>query len=571
MFTQFRRGNKLLPPLVIGLLALGAVGIQFLFHGIIISGDTIFHFTRFYDTAMQIKTGHFNYFQLNYGFYHSGRIINAVYGPLFAYCSGALLLLVHSYLAFELITSWLCYFVAGMGMRALLKGVKARPLCGWLLTIIYMNAGWVPRWQTATNTTAWGAALAPWIILMGVRMVTHKQRPIVWWQLALVTSLLIQIHVLSSLILVITLIPFALVGLLTTPARLRMIIEGCLAVIVTLVLTASFWAPYLELTHSNLIANPNPQPLVSGVLVVAKTYTYNQAGVLLGVLLLFGIQFCLMLFYPTRFNVGITLIAAALLAITTNTFPWTTIQTEFPTLIHTFQFPSRIYVAIYPLFFAGLAYSINFLPQRTAKLVGITLIVVTGQALFTNIATITNASRIQIATTLYGQKLPGITKKKIITAYHSYDLGKLFRIAIKESPDYLAVYHITDPNSSRVIRTTETKSVIYPNISGKFHHSVTKDGTLRVTWTAASAKKITVPVNTYHNSVVTFNGSKVRLTSKNVNVIGAVKVKQRKGKNTLTLNYRATSFTKAAIATSIWAWVIFCCGCIPLALWRQRH
>ncbi|EOD02750.1 hypothetical protein IV58_GL001239 [Lactobacillus delbrueckii subsp. jakobsenii ZN7a-9 = DSM 26046] len=50
---------------------------------IIIGSDTIFHYNRFYKTAQQIKHGNFNWFMTMYGFSHSGRVINALYGPLF--------------------------------------------------------------------------------------------------------------------------------------------------------------------------------------------------------------------------------------------------------------------------------------------------------------------------------------------------------------------------------------------------------------------------------------------------------------------------------------------------------
>ena len=55
--------------------------------------DWIFHYNRFYDAAQQIKEGNFQYFISMYGFSQSGRIINALYGPIFAYVNGLLLLI----------------------------------------------------------------------------------------------------------------------------------------------------------------------------------------------------------------------------------------------------------------------------------------------------------------------------------------------------------------------------------------------------------------------------------------------------------------------------------------------
>ena len=58
--------------------------------------DTAFHFHRFYDTNQQIKNHNFSYFQMNYGMGESGRIVNALYGPFFAYIMGFLLLFCSS-------------------------------------------------------------------------------------------------------------------------------------------------------------------------------------------------------------------------------------------------------------------------------------------------------------------------------------------------------------------------------------------------------------------------------------------------------------------------------------------
>lgn len=62
-----------------------------------VGGDTFFHFSRFYDAAMQIENNNFSPFQTNYGFQQSGRVINALYGPGFAYLNGLILLMVKTW------------------------------------------------------------------------------------------------------------------------------------------------------------------------------------------------------------------------------------------------------------------------------------------------------------------------------------------------------------------------------------------------------------------------------------------------------------------------------------------
>ena len=77
--------NWALPYLAIATMIYIIMYPQLISHGVILGTDSIFHFNRFYDTAKQIQQGSWSYFQSNFSFQQSGRVINAVYGPLFAY------------------------------------------------------------------------------------------------------------------------------------------------------------------------------------------------------------------------------------------------------------------------------------------------------------------------------------------------------------------------------------------------------------------------------------------------------------------------------------------------------
>ena len=54
--------------LIISLCAFFMVSPQIYKHALIVSNDWVFHMNRFYDTAMQLKNGTFNYFESIYGF-----------------------------------------------------------------------------------------------------------------------------------------------------------------------------------------------------------------------------------------------------------------------------------------------------------------------------------------------------------------------------------------------------------------------------------------------------------------------------------------------------------------------
>lgn len=91
----------LFKPTVLQLLVIFCVSMLLLLpqlfgRGLILGSDAVFHFNRFYETSQQIKEGNYQYFLSIYGFQQSGRIVNALYGPFFAYFQGLLVLISRS-------------------------------------------------------------------------------------------------------------------------------------------------------------------------------------------------------------------------------------------------------------------------------------------------------------------------------------------------------------------------------------------------------------------------------------------------------------------------------------------
>lgn len=105
--------KKYIPYVTIGIMILINLYFQLMAHNIIIGSDTLFHFNRFYDTAMQIKQAKLSYFQMNYAFKQSGRIVNAVYGPYFAYINGLILLIAKNWFRYQIYTTIIIYLIGG--------------------------------------------------------------------------------------------------------------------------------------------------------------------------------------------------------------------------------------------------------------------------------------------------------------------------------------------------------------------------------------------------------------------------------------------------------------------------
>lgn len=148
--------NWALPYLAIAVMTYIIMYPQIISHGVILGTDSIFHFNRFYDAAKQIQQGNWSYFQSNYSFQQSGRIINAVYGPLFAYLNGILLGILGTWFRYQVISSFLVYFIGGVGMYQLATKVHACRRIVLLVSLIFLCIGWLPRWELAQNMNAWG-------------------------------------------------------------------------------------------------------------------------------------------------------------------------------------------------------------------------------------------------------------------------------------------------------------------------------------------------------------------------------------------------------------------------------
>lgn len=182
--------------------------------GVFTSGaDTFFHSARFYDAAMQIKNHNFSPFQSNYGFQQSGRVINALYGPAFAYLNGLILLITKTWFNYQIFTDYFICLLGAGTMMYLLQYVKINKPLSVLLSILYINIGMIPSYLNSHTFNGWGQAWMPLVLLCGVRMIKDKKKPINWIQLMVVMSVIIQVHILSTLMAIALLIPFFIICL----------------------------------------------------------------------------------------------------------------------------------------------------------------------------------------------------------------------------------------------------------------------------------------------------------------------------------------------------------------------
>ncbi len=396
------------------------VGIQAGEKSVLIGSDTTFHFQRFYDAYMQLRTGRLSWWQMNFGFQQCGRVVNAVYGPLFAYLMGAVLLLAGTWLRFQIVVNAVAYLLCGLGMYAFCRraqeaslaavcasdaagstasagtaspapgekdgphdprALAVRRVVACAVAIAYMCVGWQARWQTNSNMGAWGAILAPYLGLVCVRMLvpgTRRRdvpasgrhtgaRPRVGvLSLALVVAVMAQIHLMSCAMFLLVLVPFWVLGMVraTRPGeRRKMLLRTLTAAGVALVLTADVWAGLAELMLHNHTAQPVGMPLGAGALGVDLGLISKLA---IGILPLALLVLALVWAWRRHDAVALPLagVGAAFLLVSSRLVPWDAIGLAAPALTHTIQFPVRLTAMAYPLLFAALAVALGSLATQ---------------------------------------------------------------------------------------------------------------------------------------------------------------------------------------------------------------
>ncbi|MBB1086444.1 cell division protein [Limosilactobacillus fastidiosus] len=521
---------------------------QIISQGVILGTDSIFHFNRFYETAQQIRYWNFSYFQSNYSFQQSGRIINATYCPLFAYFNGIILLFARSWYRYQIITNLLIYFIGGTGMYKLCIKLHSKQSIALITAFIYMNIGWLPRWELAQNMNAWGAALSPYMIICGIRMIQNSEQPINVLQLMTVMTIIMQIHLLSSVFFVVALIPFFIAGLIHSNNPRLMWIDLLKAVIGTIILTANIWGALLMINLNNHIAYPANFNLFANALRPA-TFSNNRRFLSFFIWFLFTAQFIFVIRKPHRssLNTFITSWGFLILILSSVITPWKKFQQWLPFLSHTLQFPSRLTIIAYPLLFAGIAMTITTIVNSTPKYSlsrnsSIGILVVTLLLVFipTNI-TISKKVANYYSDALFANlsALAKVSTNKAAIRYstQSSHPGQLLSLVEKRSPDYLPLPSNYAGNKSK--HSYDYQSQIIKN-ANNFHHTVLKGGKLKITWTADHSGTKRLPLVTYHESVLTVNGR--RVTHYQRSSIGAPYVHEHQGLNTATLRFKPASW-----------------------------
>ncbi|KAA8368067.1 glycosyltransferase family protein [Leuconostoc carnosum] len=529
-------------------------------HALVLGGDSLFHMNRFYDAMMQIKEGNIQYFVSMYGYSQSGRIVNALYGPYLAYINGFIMLLTHSWLKYQIVSDWIVNVIAASTMYYLLRSNYVQKSYAVWISILYVTTYAVTAWTLSQQFLSWGAALFPLGISAATRMIRDKNEPVKIIELALSVTLIIQSHVLTSLILVLVLTVFFIWSMFTTYNIKKLIFGVLISSILTTMLTSNVWGALLEVYGSNHLLAPfhNMEPLQNGT--INLSLTNSQLSIGLATLIIIQIMYVFLNKNNlSKLNVGVTIIGLIFFILSTNFLPWNTIFLHFKS-IAIIQFPIRLFIPAITLLLLGLGLSLTDFSSRVQNHLNIDYLLI-GLALFTvlNItAVVTDISgqasfwkteqvitrKANVRELVKGDRLRQLFDSK-------QDRGKALEYVYKPTSDYVP---ILDKEAN-----IENPYGVFDKEIYKQNKSVTKsvvDRKLVVKWNDENGGDIRqIPIIKYQNTQLILNGQTLAKNQYSLSEIGTVSIKSKRGLNQMILSYQPSFIFHLLMVLNVLAWI----------------
>ena len=515
---------------------------------VILGSDSIFHYNRFYEAAMQLKNGNFSYFLSLYGFQQSGRIVNALYGPFFAYLQGGLILISGTWFRYQIVSRVLLHILAESSMYALLKQCKVKTSIALSLGLLYATTFSIQYWTMRQGFSSWGAALLPYCFIPAIHYVFYQRVDQV--RLALSMALIFQIHVLSALMLAMMYLPFYLYTFVkaTTSKKKETILKVLIAVILFLLLTVNVWGVLFYLRGANHLLDPfiNREIGKNGIDGTARYWPYTPISLM--VLLILQFIYAIVNWKKlARWKRILHFIYFVFFFLSTGLFPWQYLVENGNTFAELIQFPFRFFVpaTILLLAITGLTVT-RFVNWR--KSIAVLLFAFAGVGLIQNIMDTTD----RVKSAAQDGELISIVKhtyvegdyQTISLTMNDSDLSQFLNLVVKSTPDYVPIYG--------TIGKQNTYDLYYENIvTNQRTEKLIKDNYLVLTWQADEGEELNLPIVVYKDSILTLNGKELDKDDYNLSTIGTPTVSSQEGKNKLELRYQEPEWLFVAISAPL--------------------
>lgn len=523
---------------------------QILTKNSIIGADYIFHYNRFYDAAMQIKEGNFEYFLSFYGFQSSGRMVNALYGPLMAYLQGGLVLLAGTWFRYQVLSNFVMYLLSGSTFYYLLRRHGRCQGVSLVMGIVYMTSYCTLYWIFRQSFTSWGAALFPLTLLPLKDFIEKKEvHPV---QLAVVLALMVQTHLFSSLlVIVIYFIAFCFV--VTTGVTRTFFAQLTKAVGLFVLLTANIWGSFLSVYLGNTLQPPfiNDQMAAYSIDQLGKNWVLYPRFLLV-ILFAYCLLYAVRLKYHSTYSHVIFWLSVFFGLLSTSLLPWNNWVLERVPFVTIIQFPFRFSVPFIVLGLYGFSGQIEQLqwPSKKWLLVAMPFCLFSfGQAIQETTAKL--AEWDHLSESKFVRKhtyLLTDNTSEVKESFHDRNLATLLTLVQKSTPDYLPTNKELTGNRYDIY----AKEVLFSTT--KFTKRVRSNGDMTVYWQAATTGPVTLPLIAYQQTELTLNGQAIKLNTTEQSAIGAITVTQQKGQNKLTIRYQESWAMRLSLWLTLVSW-----------------
>ncbi len=531
--------------------------------GMILGSDAIFHYNRFYDAAMQIKEGNFQHFISMYGFQQTGRVINALYGPLFAYVQGLLVLISPSWFGYQVLSRLFIFCLSGLSMYLFLQKGQLKKSLSCTGAIFYMTTFSIQYWTLRQGFSSWGAAILPLCLLPIIDLA--ERHSFNWLQLGILTALMFQTHIFSSFILILLYSFFFIYALIQTPQKGQLIRKLLQAISLFILLTLTIWISFFVIYSGNTIAEPFINLHMENATITRNAVDWLRTPLFLA--LMFLLQgFCSFRFwkkYPPLVQL-MTVATLFFLVLSTNLIPWEHLEGKEIQLINLIQFPFRFFVPATILLIFIFSYTLQHFSPRSyyqpAMLLAVSCLSL-GQAIQISSEPMQqwSSGEKMIQSRRMHQLVLAKDKNELREAAYTSDLKQLLGLIEKSTPDYLPIYHNDQQNNYNLYE----KYVLANNASFRKY---VKDRQLYIEWQGKDEQPLNVPVINYHGTQLSLNGQELSADQLQTTKIGTIKIPQKIGKNQLILSFANNQLMVFPLSISLASWVFAC-----FYLYKQRH
>lgn len=527
-------------------------------HALVFGWDSIFHYNRFYETMMQIRQGNFSPLISLYGWPISGRgrIVNAVYGPGFAYFSGLLMLITGSMFKFQIVLGIFISTLAGSVVTAFsIKNNHSRILSVWF-GIFYMVCGNTMVWISENAMTGIAMAFLPLILFPVYDIFEDKNQPVHVVKLAVILAILLQVHELTAVFGVLiygsAVIYYALVTKFKHVIKLlvKLLVSGALYVILTL----NFWVNFIVIYSGDKIVRPfvktNPieATFFSLVKIGGMGTQFVVSFIALTILIILKAYWI-----PRTWNSQekyLSIVAVGFLILSLPIMPWNWLFVHVPA-VSIIQFPHRFVNVTIVLLFGSIIVAVDKLQKNQIVIFKYIVTIASVLLIGLQISTLNSTSQIYVAAKKTSDLIPGWVgnvKDENISHFKKAWRGEVSATGLsylyKGTADYLpttnpvsATYNLVNKNfvdGNKV--STGQKKLVYQGIK-------------------KVSGKLFVPIVVYGNSIVKLNGSILPKSYYQINAVGQLEIEQvEKGPYHIAVSYKLPDTVVLAWVVTIFAW-----------------